>query len=305
AGEDCVHVRDVAEIDDPIARATVQAGRARTLLYIALRNDSSLIGQVVAARPGVRPFGDKEIALLRNFAAQAVIAMENARLINERREALEQQTATADILRIISQSPTDVLPVLNVVAEATQRFCGAEDVTIGLRDGESWMAAAHLGPMQAGVGEPMPLNRQSVMGRCIIGAETVQVADIEAVDRKEFAKALELARRFGWRAAAAAPMHREGIAAGAILLRKPKAGAFTKRQIELLQTFAAQAVIAIENVRLFTELRQRTDDLTESLEYQTATSELLEVISRSTSDIQPVLDTMLADRKSTRLNSSH
>ena len=159
--------------------------------------------------------------------------MENARLINETREALEQQTATADILRIISQSPNDVLPVLNVVAEAARRFCGAEDATIGLREGESRIGTAHLGPLQAGIGERFPLNRQSVMGRSIIGAETVQVSDIDAVSESEFATAIELARRFGWRAAAAAPLMREGVAVGAILLRRPEAGAFTPGQGKL------------------------------------------------------------------------
>jgi two-component system, NtrC family, sensor kinase len=275
-------------------RELVDRGGVRTLLHVPLRKGDTLLGVITVYRRERLAFTDQQIRLLESFAEQAVLAMENARLLDEQREALEQQTATADILHIISQSPNDVQPVLNAVAEAAQRFCSAEDVTIGLREGESWIAAAHLGPMQAGIGEPFPLNRQSVMGRSIIGAETVQVPDIDAVSASEFATAIQLARRFDWRAAAAAPLMREGVAAGAILLRRPDTGVFTPRQIELLETFAAQAVIAIENVRLFTELRERTDHLTELLEYQTATSEVLKVISRSTFDLQLALDMLVS-----------
>src|SRR4029077_1479638 len=134
---------------DPLPRAFVDLGGGRSLLAVPLRKDGAFLGVIAIYRREAGPFSDKQIALLQNFADQAVIAMENARLINETREALEQQTATADILRIISQSPNDVQLVLNVVAEAALRFCGAEDVTIGLRQGESWIGAAHLGPMQA------------------------------------------------------------------------------------------------------------------------------------------------------------
>ncbi|MFI5002450.1 MAG: GAF domain-containing protein, partial [Reyranellales bacterium] len=253
----------------------------------ALRMEGTLLGMIAIYRQEVRPFSDKEIALLQSFAAQAVIAMENARLLTELRDSLEQQTATSDILRVISRSPTDVAPVLEAVAKAALRFCGAEDVVVLLREGDQWLIAGHDGPMLASVGTRQPLSRQTSPGQAMLDGKTAHFPDITALDPVEYAAAHYFSRLQGFRAALAAPMLREGAAIGAISLRRSEAGAFTPRQIELLESFAAQAVIALENTRLFTELR-------ESLEYQTATSELLEVISRSTSDIQPVFDTMLA-----------
>jgi signal transduction histidine kinase len=201
-------------------------------------------------------------------------------------ESLEQQTATAEILRVISQSPDNVEPVLKVVAAAALRFCGARDVLIALRDGDELVNVAHQGAVEATPGRRRALERSSLSGRAAIEAETVHVPDAEALDPVEFAESVRLARGRGWRAAVAAPMLREGVAIGTILLRKPEPGAFTPRQIELLETFAAQAVIAIENVRLFTELR-------ESLEQQTATGDILRVISQSPTDVQPVLDAVV------------
>jgi PAS domain S-box-containing protein len=216
------------------------------------------------------------------------------RLKAELREALAQQTATADILRTISQSPTDLQPVLDAVVGAARRFCGAPDALILLREGGETFVAAHDGKLTASLGLRRPVAITSLTGRAMIEGRTLQIDDISALDPVADAEPLALARQHRWRASAAAPMMREGEAIGCIVLRKPEPGSLAPHQVQLLETFAAQAVIAIENVRLFTELRQRTDDLTESLEYQTATSELLEVISRSTTDVQPVLDTMLA-----------
>jgi signal transduction histidine kinase len=206
----------------------------------------------------VAPFTPRQIALLEAFAAQAVIAIENVRLFTELSESLEQQTATAEILQVISQSPTDVAPVLVAVIKAAVRFCGAQDAVIDLRDGpDGVILAAHEGPLGAKVGTRSVLTRDFSMGRAILDGRTIHSPDIDALDPVEFAASHRLAAQYGFRAALAVPMLREGIAIGAVGLRKPEPGPFTPRQIALLEAFAAQAVIAIENVRLFTEIQEK------------------------------------------------
>jgi len=287
-----VHVRDYQserEVRVSAGNTTVKSNVA-----VPMKRGTDVIGVVVMGSRDVGGFSDSQVELLKTFAEQAVIAITSAAAHREQREALEQQTATAEILRVISQSPTDVQPVLTSVAKAALRFCGAEDVGIFLREGEQYLMAAHEGPMIPEVGVRYPLSRQTAPGQAMLDNRTAHFPDIGALDSVEYAAAREFSLRHGFKAAIAAPMLREGTAIGAVTLRRSRAGAFTPRQIALLESFAAQAVIALENTRLFTELQQRTDDLTESLEYQTATSEVLEVIGRSTSDIQPVLDTMLS-----------
>ena len=162
---------------------------------------------------------------------------------------------------MISQSPTDVSPVLAAVAKAAVRFCGAEDTLIVLREGSHWFGASHEGPLEALIGRRYPLDRETAPGRAIVDAQTIHLPDIEALDSVEFAAARRFGAQLGFRAALAAPMLREGTAIGAISLRKPEPGPFTPRQIQLLEAFAAQAVIAIENVRLFTEIQEKSHQL--------------------------------------------
>ncbi|MDP1961805.1 MAG: GAF domain-containing protein, partial [Reyranella sp.] len=235
--------------------------------------------------------GDEVEALATNFNRMAGQLQESHATLEQRvvdrtrelTEALEQQTATADILRVISQSPTDVQPVLDAVVRAAVRFCGAADAVVGLREADEFVFVAQEGPLKTGVGRRIPLNRETTMGRSIIDTQTTHFVDVPTLDPVEFAGAHVLAAEYGFRTATAAPMIRDGVTIGAIGLRKPEATPFTPRQIELLEAFAAQAVIAISNVRLFTEL-------SESLEQQTATAEILRVISQSPTDVQPVLN---------------
>ena len=183
---------------------------------------------------------------------------------------------------MISRSPTDVQPVLEAVTRAALRFCGAPDAIVLLRDGDDNVVVAHEGTLTATLGLRRPLAAGNFSGRAILEGRTLQIADVDTLDPAVHAGVLALARQHKWRASAAAPMMHGGNAIGCVVLRKPEPGLLSPRQIALLETFAAQAVIAIENVRLFTELR-------ESLEQQTATAEILEAISQSPTDVEPVL----------------
>ncbi|HEU4370825.1 MAG TPA: GAF domain-containing protein, partial [Methylomirabilota bacterium] len=292
-----VHVEDVLA-DPEYAQHVGRAGGFRGVLAVPMLREGNPIGAIVVIRGQPGPFSATHIALLQTFADQAVIAIQNIRLFKELearntelRVALEQQTATADVLRVISSSPTDIQPVLDTVAESAARLCQSQDASIFRRDGDRLLLVARHGPMSAGAAGhfSLALGPGSVNGRSVLEARPIHVADMQAA-ADEFPEGSEAARRFGHRTVLCVPMLREGVAIGSISLRRAASRLFTEQQVALLQTFADQAVIAIENVRLFTELQARNADLTEALEQQTATSEILRVISRSPTDLQPVLD---------------
>jgi GAF domain-containing protein len=293
-----VHVRDLkvaAKSQYPDAAALQRAAGLRTMLATPLVEDGRAVGALVVLRTTVRPFTAHQIALLKTFAEQAAIALENARLSRELEgrnselsEALEQQTATGEILSVISSSPTDIQPVLAAVVTSAARFCGAYDASIFLREGDGLRVAAHHGPIPAPV-MAIPIVPGSVGGRSVLERRPVHVADLQK-EAEEFPEGSAFARSVGHRATLSVPLIREGEVTGVIQLRRLEPDPFTDRQIALLQTFADQAVIAIENVRLFTELGSRNHDLTESLEQQTATADILGVISSTPTDVQPVLD---------------
>jgi signal transduction histidine kinase len=265
---------------------------ARSFLAVPLLKEGQLIGSITIYRPDVRPFTDKQIALISTFADQAVIAIENVRLFNETNEALEQQTATAGILRVITSSPTDLKPIMEAVVASAARLADADHVLIGQCEGDNirWLAA-HGCPLPS---QPRPITRALPSGRAMLDLQTTQVEDVAPIAH-EFPALQEAYRKLGVRTIIATPLIREGRAVGALLLRRVKVRPFAEKQIALLKTFADQAAIAIENVRLFNETK-------EALERQTATAEVLKTISRSTFELDKVLQALLDN--ATRLSGA-
>ena len=263
----------------------------RALLAAPLLRDGRPIGAIGVGRSHPGPFTEKQIALLKTFADQAVIAIENVRLFQELTEALEQQTATSEILGVIASSPTDIQPVLNVVVKNAARLCDATDAVIARIDGDVIRQEAVHGTIP--VPGPGLITRGTPVGRAIIERKTIQVLDLAARVEDEFPESKVPQQISGTRTILVTPLMREGVPIGMINIRRTEVRPFTDKQMKLLETFADQAVIAIENVRLFNELDTRNRQLTEALEQQTATSEILRVIASSPTNLQPVLDVVV------------
>src|SRR5262245_32105822 len=276
---------------------------ARTQLSVPMLNDNEAIGAITIYRQEVKTFTDKQIELVKNFAAQAVIAIENTRLLSELRqrtgdltESLEYQTATGEILGVISKSPTKVQPVFDIIAANALRLCGATWTAVLQFDGEQidLVAVHNLSEFQGAEvlrrSFPRKPSRTGATDRAVSTKTTCYIPDVLQVADYEHQ---DLTRNIRHRSVLSVPMLRDGQALGAITVVSGEPNAFTERQMALLRTFADQAVIAIENVRLFDEVQRRTEDLAESLQQQTATADVLKVISRSTFDLQTVLNTLI------------
>jgi GAF domain-containing protein len=261
--------------------------------------EGELIGSINMYRQEVRRFTDKQIALVQNFAAQAVIAIENTRLLNELRQSLERQTATSEVLRVISSSPGDLKPVFDAILENATRICQASFGALHLAEGNVYRNTAtyNVPPAYAELRQREPLvsmTGNTALARVAKTKSAVQIADVAADPAyREDPQRQKFVTLTGARTLISVPMLKDDTLIGAITVYRLEVQSFTGKQIELLQNFAAQAVIAIENARLLNELRQRTTDLTESLEQQTATSEVLKVISSSPGDLEPVFNAIL------------
>jgi len=296
-----IHVPDI-EVDPELTYHKPNVPTLRTSLGVPLMRDGIAVGVIVLFNRTVAPFAQKQISLVTTFADQALIAIENARLFaevqartRELTESLEQQTATADVLKVISRSALDVQKVLDALVESAARLCNAYDAAILQVFGDGLRLVAHHGRLATAgpVGQlTFPLVRGLVGGRAIIDRRTIQVADMLA-EADEYPVSWNSALQTGCRTSLAVPLVHAGEAIGVILIRRAEVRPFTERQIELVNTFADQAVVAIENTRLFEEVQARTRDLQEALEQQTATSEVLSVISSSPGELQPVFETML------------
>src|SRR5262245_47675314 len=307
-----VHVADLLATEDfPVGRDLARASGYRTVLIVPLLREGAAIGAIAIRRTEVRPFTDTEMALLQTFADQAVIAIENVRLFKELQqknealtqaharvtEALDQQTATSEILRVISRSPTDVQPVFEAIVQSALRLLAGVGANVARVVGDELHLAAFTATGEAGDSAisatyPMPIDGWNVAARAVRARAPIYLIDTETdPDYQTLGKAVTQAR--GVRSIVAVPMISQGSVVGTIAVSRREPGSFSAKEIALLQTFADQAVIAIENVRLFKELQTSNRELTTALDTQTATSDILRVISRSQTDVQPVFDAIV------------
>ncbi len=269
-----IHVVDRGTEPEP--SPSFRYGGARSSVAVPMLKDNELVGALFIYRTEVRPFTDTQVELVQHFAAQAVIAIENTRLLNELSqrtndltESLEQQTATSELLRVIASSPTDLQRVLDKVAETAARVCGANDTVIRRVDGDVLQLTAHYGTiLSQEIGGTTPLDRNTAMGRAVIDRRTVHIHDMAAEPEHEFRTGKDLANRLGFRTVLATPLLREGVATGAILIRRSEVRPFSDRYIKLLEAFADQAGIAIENTRLLNEIQQKSQQLTEASQHK-------------------------------------
>jgi GAF domain-containing protein len=282
--KELVHTAD--ELAEQSSSPAAKYGGARSLIAVPMRKENELIGAFVIYRTEVRPFTDKQIELVQSFAAQAVIAIENTRLLNELRESLQQQTATADVLKVISSSPGELKPVFEAMLENATRICEATFGNLLLYEGDAFRRVAMYNAPQSAVdahrrNPTISLRSAPILDRLVRTRQIIHLADVAAEYPDE-----PIIKTAGARTFLVVPMLKENELIGAIGIYRHEVRPFTGKQIKLLENFAAQAVIAIENTRLLNELRQ-------SLQQQTATADVLKVISRSTFDLRTVLQTLV------------